>query len=107
MVPMQRPTWRFPPQQRPPAKSDGRQCRPLVIDPSLPPPVRVNDLREVKPNPANLSDGTVAGQTLTTLHPSTDFGLRRPQGSGSCLVEELGRTHNTRDDRLVLHPQVQ
>jgi hypothetical protein len=36
----------------PPAKADGRQCCPLVIDPCLLQSFRVNELRHVKANPA-------------------------------------------------------
>jgi hypothetical protein len=51
----------------PPAMADGRQCRLLVINPCLSLSFRVNDPRQVKPNPANPSAAGAAGQTLTTL----------------------------------------
>ncbi len=50
-----------------PAKADGRQCGPLVINPRLFMTFRVNNLRQMKPNPANILAARVAGQTLTTL----------------------------------------
>ena len=51
----------------PPPKADERRWCPLVIDACLSLPLRANDLRQAKPNPANTLAGVVAGQTLTTL----------------------------------------